>query len=78
MKRKLTIDSSEDGRTEICYDSLSLAELNSRIRAYEQKHEMPFSHYVRNFRCDEASPDEMTEYMDWKYLMKERADRREA
>ena len=62
-------------RIEICYDSLSIEDIESRIQAYEKKYKMTFSRYMRNFSCDSADPDEMTDYMDWKYLLKERADR---
>ena len=75
MKRKLTIESSEEGRIEICYDSLPMKEIESRILAYKRKHGMTFSRFLRNFSCDSAGPDEMTDYMDWKYLLKERSDR---
>ena len=76
MKRKLVIDSSDHGRKEISYDSLSLHEIESRIRAYEKKHGVSFSRWVRDFNCDNASPEEMTDYMDWNILLKERAERR--
>ena len=75
MKRKLVIDSSDEGRTEIHYYSLSLQEINSRIRAYEKKYGMRFSRFISTFSCDAASPDEMGDYMDWEILTEERADR---
>lgn len=75
MKRKLTIDSSDEGRIEICYDALSMPEIDSRIGAYEKKYGMQFSRFLHNFSCDSATPDEMTDYMDWECLIQERADR---
>jgi hypothetical protein len=75
MTRKLVIDDSDSGRTEIRYDSLSAQEISSRIRAYEKKYGMRFSKYSSGFSCDDASPDEMTDYMDWKMLNSERAER---
>ena len=75
MKRKLTIDSSDEGHIEICYDVLSIAEINSRIRAYEKKYGMNFSRFLRGFSCDSATPDEMTDQMDWECLVEELADR---
>ena len=36
---------------------------------------MRFSKYASGFSCDDATPDEMTDYMDWKQLTLERADR---
>ena len=75
MKRTLTIDSSDEGHIEICYDMLSLDELNSRIRAHQKKYGMSFSRFLKGFSCDSATPDEMTDYMDWKLLIEERVDR---
>lgn len=75
MKRKLTIDSSDEGHIEICYDALSIREINSRIRAYEKKYGMRFSRFLQNFSCASATPDEMTDQMDWECLIQERADR---
>jgi hypothetical protein len=75
MTRKLVIDDSDAGRTEIRYDSLSSPEIASRIRAYEKKYGMRFSKYVSGFSCDDATPDEMTDYMDWKHLTLERVER---
>lgn len=75
MKRKLTIDSSDEGHIEICYDGLSIREINSRIRAYEKKYGMRFSRFLQNFSCASARPDEMTDYMDWECLVDELADR---
>jgi len=75
VKRKLTIDSSEEGQKEICYEGLSMPEIDSRIGAYEKKYGMPFSRFLESFSCDSATPDEMTDYMDWECLVDERADR---
>jgi hypothetical protein len=75
MTRRLVIDDSDTGRTEIRYDSLSSQDIVSRIRAYEKKYGMRFNKYASAFSCDDASPDEITDYMDWKQLTLERAER---
>ena len=75
MKRKLTIDSSDEGHIEICYDALSIREINSRIGAYEKKYGMSFSRFMQNFSCASATPHEMTDQMDWECLVEELADR---
>ncbi|HYR83655.1 MAG TPA: hypothetical protein VE422_06225 [Terriglobia bacterium] len=75
MTRRLVIDDSETGRTEIWYDSLSSKDIAFRIRAYEKKYGMRFSRYSSTYSCDDASPDETTDYMDWKLLTLERAER---
>ena len=75
MNRKLVIDSSETGHIEICYDSLSMEEIEARIRAYEKKHGMPYSKYLETF-CDHCvDPAEMRDDMDWECLIEERAER---
>ena len=74
MIKKLIIE-SEGERTEIVYSDLSMREINSRIRAYERKYGTSFSRYFKTFSCDDASPDEMTDIMDWEYLVEEKAGR---
>ena len=75
LRRRLVIDDSDTGRTEIRYDSLSSQEIASRIRVYEKKYGMRFAKFACGFSCDDASPHEMTDYMDWKQLTLERAER---
>ena len=60
---------------EICYSSLSVEELESRIHAYESKYGMRFSNYVRRFSFVSADHDETADCLDWKYLLLELADR---
>jgi hypothetical protein len=49
MTRRLIIDDSDTGRTEIRYDTLSAQEIASRIRAYEKKYGMRFPKYASHF-----------------------------
>ena len=75
MNRKLILDSSDEGRTEICYDTLSIEEIESRIQTYEKKYGMPFPQFFADFSSCCASPDEMRDYMDWDCLTEEHAER---
>ena len=72
MSRKLVID-DEHGHREIEYSSLTPREINQRIRAYESKYGSSFSCYYKNFSCGDATPDEMTDIMDWELLVEEKA-----
>ncbi len=75
MSRKLIIESSEQGRSEIDYSSLSLREIDGRIKAYEKKYGASFARYNKQFSCSDASPREMTDIMDWEYLEQEKKER---
>ena len=75
MTRKLVIESSEDGRTEINYSSLDVREITGRIRTYENRYGGNFDKFLQNYNCDTASPQKITDYMDWKNLVAELADR---
>ena len=75
MRRTLVIESSDSPRIEIDYAALSLQDIESRIHAHEMKYGMTFSQYSLTYRCDNASPDETTDYMDWEFLILEITDR---
>ena len=74
MTRKLVIESSEDGRTEINYSSLDVREITSRMRTDEKRYGGKFDKFLQSYNCDTASPLEITDYMDWKNLVAELAD----
>jgi hypothetical protein len=76
MTRKLVVESSEHGRTEIDYSSLNVREINGRIRTYEKRYGGNFEKFLHVYNCDNASPQEITDYMDWKNLVAELADRK--
>ena len=74
MIKKFVVE--QDGkRTEINYAELSMRDINSRIRGYERKYGSSFSRYLGTFSCDDARGDEMTDVMDWEYLVAEKAQR---
>lgn len=76
MSKKLIIESSETGREEIVYESLSAEEIDKRIAGYEKKYGMTYARYNRRFSCDDALPWEMGDLMDWENLMQERKARK--
>ena len=75
MTRKLIIESSENGTTEIDYSSLAVRQIGSRIRTYEKKYGVNFQKFLQRYNCDTATPQEISDYMDWKNLVAELADR---
>ena len=75
MNRKLILDSSDEGRIEICYDSLSMEEIEARIRAYEKKYGMSYSQYLANSPDGCPEIDQVDDDKDWECLKEERAER---
>lgn len=76
MNRRLVIESSDEGRREIDYSALSAKEIREQLGRYEKKYGMAFAQYDKQFSCDSATPQEMTDFMDWENLMAERKARR--
>ena len=72
MSKKLIVETNGN-RTEIDYGSLSTPEIVSRIRGYEKKFGSSYSRYIKTFSCDDVSPSEMTDIMDWELLLEEKA-----
>ena len=70
--------SSERGIVITEYPSLTSAELDERIRAYERKYGMPYSRYNRQFDCATALPWATGDLMDWENLVNEKEYRRKA
>ena len=70
-----SFESSETGRTEVVYSSLSAREIAKRIRSYEKKYGMALSRYSKQFSCDEALPWETSDLMDWESLVDEQERR---
>ena len=45
------------------------------IGAYQKKYGLPFKKFAAAFSSEDAPPDEITDYMDWKLLTLEKAER---
>ena len=56
MSRRSIVETSEGGRTEIDYSSLSGIEIDSRIHAHEARYGSTLRDYSLSFSCDAASP----------------------
>ena len=56
MTRRLVIESSEDGRTEIHYSLLEGREITGRMRTYEKRSGADFDKFRQDHNCDAASP----------------------
>ena len=78
MIKRSVFESSEDGRSDVTYSTLTLRQLDQRIKSYEQKYGMRFSRYKRQFSCDDALPWEVSDYMDWENLLQARTERQRA
>ena len=78
MIKKSIIESSDEGRNEIIYSSLTPCDLDRRIKFYEQKYGMPFARCKKQFSCDQGLPWEGIDYMVWDNLVQERAARERA
>ena len=73
MIRKSIFESSETGRIVTDYSSLTLADINKRIKSYERTYGMTYQKYNRQFDCDHGLPWEMSDIMDWENLVQEKA-----
>lgn len=76
--RTLVIGSSERKRREINYTALSPREIDQRIGRYERKYRADFEAYDSRFSCSDATPQEMTDIMDWESLIQEKRIRKPA
>ena len=75
MSRKLVIDDSETGVTTIEYGTLSLPEIERKIKTYENKHGMAYAAFHRRNNEDNASPEDTDDLWDWEGLVEERKER---
>jgi RNase P/RNase MRP subunit p30 len=75
MSRRSIVETSEGGRTEIDYSSLTGAEIDRRIHAHEARYGSTLRDYSLSFSCDAASPHELNDIMDWERLVEERDER---
>ncbi|HMD70056.1 MAG TPA: hypothetical protein VKF41_01865 [Bryobacteraceae bacterium] len=75
MSRRSIVETSENGRTEIDYSSLSGVAIDRRIHAYEERYRATLRDYSLSVSCDAASPHELNDIMDWERLVEERDER---
>ncbi len=75
MRRTSVFQSSEHGRGETDYSALSISDLDCRIGEYEKKYGMSYIQFNRQFNSSDASGLELSDLMDWEYLMTEKRER---
>jgi len=75
MIKRSVFESSDDGPSDVVYSTLTLRQLDQKIKHYEHKYGMSFSRFKRQFSCDDALPWQISDYMDWENLLHERTAR---
>jgi len=76
MSRLLAIRGTE-GEREVDYSSLSLKEIEKKIRGYEKKYGS-FAKFLRVYDCESSSPEDYLTLIDWECLLNEHKSRRGA
>jgi len=69
MSRILAIKGT-DGDREVDYSSLSLKEIQKRIKGYEKKFGS-FAKFFRSYDCESSAPDDYLTLIDWECLLYE-------
>ena len=69
MSRILAIKGT-DGDREVDYSSLSLKEIQKRLKSYEKKFGS-FSKFFRSYDCESSAPDDYVVLIDWECLLSE-------
>ncbi len=69
MSRILAIRGTEGDR-EVNYSSLSLKEIQRKIKNYEKKYGS-FSKFFRTYNCESSPPEEYLTLIDWECLLNE-------
>lgn len=77
MKRLYILD--DQGEREIVYSTLSLPEIETRLKDYELQHSS-YQKFLSEYDCDSATFEESVVLSDWRNLLeeKERRQRRRA
>ncbi|MBI4487952.1 MAG: hypothetical protein HY694_02610 [Deltaproteobacteria bacterium] len=74
MSRLLAIRGTDVER-EVDYSSLSLKEIEKRIKSYEKKHGS-FAKFFKGYDCESSSPEDYITLIDWECLLNEQKNRR--
>ena len=69
MSRVLAIRGTEQ-EVEVDYASLSLKEIQKRIKGYEKKHGS-FSRFFKSYDCESSPPEDYLTLIDWECLLDE-------
>ncbi len=74
MSRLLAIKGTE-GEREVDYSSLSLKEIQKRIKGYEKKHGS-FARFFKVYDCEDSPPEDYLTLIDWECLLNEQKSRK--
>ena len=74
MSRILAIKGTE-GAKEVDYSTLTVKELQKRIKDYEVKFGS-FAKFLRGYDCESSAPDDYLTLIDWECLLNELKGRR--
>ena len=74
MSRILAIKGA-DGEREVDYASLSVKEIQKRIKGYEKKFGS-FAKFFRSYDCESSLPDDYVILIDWECLLNELKSRK--
>ena len=74
MSRILAVRGPE-GEREVDYSSLSLKEIEKRIKSFEKKYGS-YSKFLRNCNCESSAPEEYLTLIDWECLLNEIENRK--
>jgi len=69
MSRVLAIRGTE-GEREVDYSSLSLKEIQKKIRAHEKRYGS-FAKFLKSYDCESSPPEEYLVLIDWECLINE-------
>lgn len=69
MSRILAIKGTE-GEREVDYSSLSLKEIQKRIKGYEKRYGS-FAKFLKSHDCESSPPDDYLALIDWECLLNE-------
>jgi hypothetical protein len=74
VSRILAIRGTE-GEREVDYSSLSLKEIQKRIKAYEKKYGS-YSRFLKTYDCESSPPEDYLTLIDWECLSDEAKSRK--
>lgn len=76
MSRILAIRDTE-GERKVDYASLSLKEIQKRIKSYEKRHGS-FAKFLRSYDCESNPSEDYLTLIDWECLLAEQKNRKGA
>lgn len=74
MSRILAIRGTE-GEREVDYSTLSLKEIQKRIKGYEKRYGS-FAKFLKSYDCESSPPEDYFTLIDWECLLNEQKSRK--